>query len=207
MGFMPDSAADLFDRLAPGYDPDGSHAALSELLLGQAAEAFAGAEPQKVVDVGTGTGAAAFAAARRFPAAAVTGLDISPAMIERARRAAKSSGAGDRLDWVVAPAVPLPMPAGSVDLVVCASTVHFLGAPALDDWRRVLRAGGLAAFTLPWRDSFRPGPDFAALLPPAQLQVPLPATPLDAENFSWDGFATASVTGTDRAAVVVLRAL
>lgn len=70
---MPDSAADLFDRLAPGYDADGSHAALAVQLLDQAAEAFAGEQPQTVVDVGTGTGAAAFAAARRFPAAAVTG--------------------------------------------------------------------------------------------------------------------------------------
>lgn len=202
---MPDSAADLFDRLAPGYDADGSHAALAVQLLDQAAEAFAGEQPQTVVDVGTGTGAAAFAAARRFPAAAVTGVDVSPAMIERARRAAKSSPAGDRLDWLVLPAVPLPMPTGSVDLVVGASTLHFLGAPALDDWRRVLRSGGLAAFTLPWRDNFRPGPDFAALLPAVQLQVRLPTGPLDAEGFSWDGFATASVRATERAALFVLR--
>ncbi len=41
--------------------------------------------PRRILDVGTGTGAAALRLAARFPEADVLGVDIAPEMIERAR--------------------------------------------------------------------------------------------------------------------------
>ena len=44
------------------------------------------AAPKRVLDLGTGTGLAAFVAARRFPEAEVVGVDLAPAMVEQARQ-------------------------------------------------------------------------------------------------------------------------
>ena len=44
------------------------------------------AAPKRVLDLGTGTGLAAFVAARRFPEAEVVGVDLATGMVEQARR-------------------------------------------------------------------------------------------------------------------------
>ena len=44
------------------------------------------AAPKRVLDLGTGTGLAAFVAARRFPEAEVVGVDLAPGMVEQARQ-------------------------------------------------------------------------------------------------------------------------
>ena len=55
------------------------------------------AVPGRILDVGTGTGAAALWLARRFEEADVLGVDVAPEMIERAR-----AKAGDRVRFEVA---------------------------------------------------------------------------------------------------------
>ncbi|HEX6601877.1 MAG TPA: ubiquinone/menaquinone biosynthesis methyltransferase, partial [Solirubrobacterales bacterium] len=90
----------------------------------------------RVLDAACGTGDLALADARA--GGTVTGLDFSPAMLERARRKAPE------LEWVQGDALALPFPDASFD----AATVGF-GVRNLDDLerglgelRRVLRAGG-----------------------------------------------------------------
>ena len=81
--------------------------------------------PSLAVDVGTGTGAAAAVAARRFPDAR--------RMLERARRAHRAVN----LSFHRARARALPVPDGRADLVVCLNAV-----PDPVELRRALAARG-----------------------------------------------------------------
>ena len=92
--------------------------------------------PARVLDLGTGTGAAALWLARRYPEARVTGVDISEPMIEKAR--AKLPGElAERVDFRVADAERLPFADGAFDLVAQISVPVFF-----DEVARVLAPGG-----------------------------------------------------------------
>lgn len=95
----------------------------------------------RVLDVATGTGVVARAAASR--GARVTGLDFSHDMLERARVRPDSVG----LDWVEASADAMPFDDGEFDVVLCAHGLQqFPDAPAaVAEARRVLRTGGRVA--------------------------------------------------------------
>ncbi|APU12437.1 MULTISPECIES: class I SAM-dependent methyltransferase [Actinoalloteichus] len=164
--------AAAFDALAPGYDEDGSHSALAETLVAGLPPAAATTATLTVLDVATGTGAAAFAALRHLDPAHVVAVDVSEAMIDRARESAAMADPAGRISWQRAPGIPAPAAARSVDLVLCASALHFLGRAALHDWLRVLRPGGRAAFTLTAAGYFRPSGAFAELVAP---DLPIPA--------------------------------
>ena len=71
-----------FGRLAPTWD-EGVTAERTAPL--RAAVEQLGARPRRILDVGTGTGAAALWLAERFPEAEVVGVDVAPEMIEQAR--------------------------------------------------------------------------------------------------------------------------
>lgn len=99
-------------------------------------------QPADILDVATGTGDLAFELARQAPAAAITGLDFSPGMLEVARRkeTERASGVG----FVEGDATALPFGAGSFDLVLIAYGLRNLDGPAdgLREFFRVLRPGG-----------------------------------------------------------------
>jgi SAM-dependent methyltransferase len=106
------------------------------------------APDEKVLDVATGTGHAALAAARR--GAVVTGIDYVPALLDIARGRA----AAERLDvgFVEAPAEQLPFGDGSFDVAVSAIGVMFAADHdrAASELGRVVRGGGrivLASWT------------------------------------------------------------
>ncbi|GAB3910134.1 hypothetical protein GCM10029964_113320 [Kibdelosporangium lantanae] len=136
----------VFDEIATHYDDDLYHQVVAEKLVTGLADA---PTPTLVVDIATGTGAAAFAALQHLGARQVVGVDLSTGMINRARAKSARQDPLGKIAWKVAPAVPAPVDDATADLVVCASSLHFLGAEALRDWRRVLRPGGTAAFSLP----------------------------------------------------------
>ena len=94
----------------------------------------------RALDLGTGTGKAARVIARRFPEATVAGVDLSPRMVEEARRLLPADLA-DRVRFQVADASALPFADASFDLVVLMNMIPFFPELA-----RVLEPGGAAVF-------------------------------------------------------------
>jgi SAM-dependent methyltransferase len=125
-----------FDRLAPTWEGRASADKLASL---DAALERLGREPRRVLDVGTGTGAAARHLAARWPDAEVTGVDLSPEMLAEAERL----GGGVR--YVAGDASRLPFADATFDLVVLVNMIPFF-----DELQRVTAAGGSVAvsFTL-----------------------------------------------------------
>src|SRR2546423_3342355 len=93
------------------------------------------AAPERVLELGTGTGAGARMLAERFPEAQVDAIDLSPSMVEAARE--RSAGVGDRARFAVGDAATLPFDEQTFDLVVQLNMPVFPGQIA-----RVLRPGG-----------------------------------------------------------------
>jgi SAM-dependent methyltransferase len=143
-----------FDRLAPQWTSMRSTEAFAALEL--ALDALP-AEPSRVLDLGTGTGLAAFAVARRFPGASVVGSDIAEEMLAQAREATPRELA-DRVRFEAADAAQLPFPPGSFDLVVLANMIPFF-----DELERVVAPGGHVLF------SFSGGPQTPIWVPPERL--------------------------------------
>ena len=126
----------FFDSLAAGWDtrvqPD-SPEHLAALFAGVDSVQAA---PARIIDLGTGTGAAALALARRFREARVEGVDISERMITAAREKTTDDLA-DRVRFSVGDAAALPFEAESFDLVTQVSVPVFF-----DQIARLLRPGG-----------------------------------------------------------------
>ena len=126
----------FFDRLAGGWDERVRPDAPEHLAALAAAVSRLEAPPARALDLGTGTGAGALWLAREFPEARVTGLDISEAMIERARAKVPGELAG-RVEFLVGDAEQLPFADGSFELVAQISVPVFF-----DEVVRVLAPGG-----------------------------------------------------------------
>ncbi|MFI8106500.1 class I SAM-dependent methyltransferase [Streptomyces sp. NPDC086023] len=149
-----------FDGLAGAYD-DAHHDGIGRALVGW----LAPGGDEAVADVACGTGAVALAVvAAGGGGVPVLAVDLSAGMVAAGRVRAERAGVGGAIDWRVGPAVPLPVADGALDVVLCASSLHFLGAAAFDDWLRVVRPGGRVGFTLPVASRFRPGGVFAELV-------------------------------------------
>lgn len=119
----------------------GHHGTTSGCLAALAAELRRG-RPARVLDVGTGTGILAFAAARALRSRVVAG-DIDPVAIEVARGNARLNGVAPHLALYVAPGVrhPLARRPRGFDLVLANILARPLArlAPSL---ARVLAPGG-----------------------------------------------------------------
>jgi SAM-dependent methyltransferase len=105
----------------------------------------------KVLDVGAGDGLIGFGALDRVgPAGRVVFSDISPALVDTCREAARALGVQDRCGFLVAPATDLAaVPGASVDAVTMRSVLIYVDdqPAAFREAARVLRPGGrLAVF-------------------------------------------------------------
>jgi ubiquinone/menaquinone biosynthesis C-methylase UbiE len=126
-----------FDRLAPKWDAMRGPDALAPL---EAALDRLSEPPKRVLDVGTGTGAAARLVAERYPEADVTGVDVSERMLDEARRLTDST----RVTYAAADAERLPFEVGSFDLLTLSNMIPFF-----DELARIAAPGGhvVIAFT------------------------------------------------------------
>lgn len=92
-----------------------------------------------VLDVGTGSGNAAIQVAELGHR--VTGIDLAPGMLERAR--AKASG----VRFLPGDAIDPPFPEGTFDAIICRYVLWTLrdAQRAIAAWHRLLRPGGILA--------------------------------------------------------------
>jgi SAM-dependent methyltransferase len=147
-----------FDRLAPQWD---------EIIQANHLEAFGRAleqvepSPRRVLDLGTGTGVAALAVARRFPEAEVVGIDLADSMIAAARRKTGPELA-DRVRFEVGDAAALPFEDGAFDLVTHANMIPFF-----DELARVVAPGGYVVF------GFSGGSETPIYVDPVRLRAEL----------------------------------
>jgi SAM-dependent methyltransferase len=140
--------------------------------------AFAKIAPgSTVLDVACGTGVVAITAARA--GGKVRALDLSPALLERARDNARITGV--EVDFVAGDAEALPYPDASFDVVLSQFGHMFAPRPevAVAELLRVLKPGGRVAFTT-WPPDHFTGRMFALIgkyMPPPSAGVPVPAPP------------------------------
>ncbi|MCG7311376.1 class I SAM-dependent methyltransferase [Brachybacterium sp. ACRRE] len=120
----------------PAHAPDPADPAATD----RSPDAPAAAHPPEVLDVldvGTGSGNAAIQVAELGHR--VTGIDLAPGMLERAR--AKASG----VRFLPGDAIDPPFPEGSFDAIICRYVLWTLrdAQRALAAWHRLLRPGGI----------------------------------------------------------------
>jgi len=141
---------------SPGYDDT----AMAELLdldaevlrsyLGEVTawigELTAARAPRRMLDLGSGTGAGAFALLERFAAAHVTAVDLSESNLRRLAEKSVTRGWESRVEVVQADLDATWPAVGVIDLVWASSSLHHLAHPdrVLDEVCAALRPGGLA---------------------------------------------------------------
>ncbi|MFL5870277.1 MAG: class I SAM-dependent methyltransferase [Solirubrobacterales bacterium] len=125
----------FFDGLADDWDT-GRADSVEHMQPLASAVTWVSPEPERILDLGTGTGLAALFLAREFPRASVRGVDISEEMIAQAQRKVGLDPTG-RVAFKVADAAHLPYSDDSFDLVAQLNMPPFFAETA-----RVLRPGG-----------------------------------------------------------------
>ena len=122
----------MFDRLAPTWETriGPHHLGALDLALDDLPP------PRRALDLGTGTGVVALALADRYSEAEIVGIDLSPGMIEEARRKLPPELAG-RVRFEVGDASALACPDGDFELVVLSNMIPFA-----DELARVVAPGG-----------------------------------------------------------------
>lgn len=131
----------IFDRQAARYVSKRAFLGLcSPERFGEAlAEALSGQRRRRALDVGGGTGLLTRYLAARCEEVVL--LDISPKMLEQARR---DLAAQDNVSFVQGDVFADPLDEGSFDLVMCTDVLHHTGrhAELLSRMIRLLEPGG-----------------------------------------------------------------
>ena len=145
-----------FDLIAEGYDNP------SQRFFPFAADymmSLARPKPgERVLDIATGTGMAAIAAAQAItPGGRVQAIDLAENMLAKAQRNV-SKHALSNVDFHTMDAEQLEFRSNYFDLITCAFGVFFFtdSAQALRSWLRVLKPGGRIIFTSFSRNTFQP---------------------------------------------------
>lgn len=129
-------SASSYEAVAPEY----------RSMAGTLVERVGPAPDERVLDIGCGTGNVAITAARR--GVEVTGLDVTPSMLETAARNAELATV-EGIDWRQGDATDLPFDDDSFDVTLSALG-HMYADPPTDaaaELLRMTRPGGRLGFT------------------------------------------------------------
>jgi demethylmenaquinone methyltransferase / 2-methoxy-6-polyprenyl-1,4-benzoquinol methylase len=160
----PGRIAGMFDAIAPRYDLLNGvlSAGLDRYWRRRAIRSLQFTGTETLLDVCTGTGDVAIAAARASRGArAVLGVDFAGAMLSRAHEKVNARQLADRVRVVRGDAMSLPVADASVDGCTIAFGIRNVARPevACRELLRVLRPGGRLAileFGLPVLPAVRP---------------------------------------------------
>lgn len=142
----PQPSATIAIDMTVGYDELTGYVAEADLGLGCGLPTqFAQIKPgDVVVDLGSGAGNDCFVArAETGDTGRVIGLDMTPAMIDRARRNAKALGISN-VDFVYGDIEDMPLPEGLADVVVSNCVMNLVPdkQKAFAETFRILKPGG-----------------------------------------------------------------
>jgi demethylmenaquinone methyltransferase / 2-methoxy-6-polyprenyl-1,4-benzoquinol methylase len=159
----PRRIAGMFDAIAPRYDLLNGvlSAGLDRYWRRRAIRSLSFTGREALLDVCTGTGDVAIAAARPGGAAQVLAVDFAGAMLTRARQKVAARGLLARVRIVRGDAMNLPVREEAVDGATIAFGIRNVAAPAAAcaELLRVLKPGGRVAileFGLPIVPAVRP---------------------------------------------------
>ena len=121
----------IYDILAPIYDginADIDYSAWADFIEKIIEREYRGGRPELVLDLGSGTGSMTLELARR--GYDMTGVDISPEMLDIARERAEREGLSDKMLWLCQDMREFEL-YGTVDVAVsCLDSINHLTSPA-----------------------------------------------------------------------------
>ncbi len=129
--------AEYYNRMAKRYGRFPCQRVLKRILA-------RGIEKGRAIDIGTGPGTFPIFLSKAIPGIRFKGIDLSPVMVEIARRNAKEKGLADKIEFEVGSAYSFPVEDHSLDLVLSITTLHHLEHPVdfFNEVARSLKEGG-----------------------------------------------------------------
>jgi len=129
--------AEYYNRMAKRYGRFPCQRVLKRILA-------KGIKKGMAIDIGTGPGTFPIFLSKAIPEVRFKGIDLSPVMVDIARRNAKEEGLADKIEFEVGSAYSLPVEDHSLNLVLCVTTLHHLERPVdfFNEVARSLKEGG-----------------------------------------------------------------
>lgn len=133
---------------ALGYEETTSNAYLDRIDNQFVAHVLSMGIVGTILDLGTGPGQIPIKLAKREPRIKVIGIDLSTAMLKIATESARREQVSSRVSFILASAKSIPVASGSIDLLICNSTLHHFSNPVhvFNEAHRVLKENGVAYF-------------------------------------------------------------